>query len=115
MTATATTISRAAIYEAVRRAYRVALERGGNRWYYVRVWPDGDITVGSEADPHTRPESEYFGRRPCSATVWSLVVVNSVDDADIESEMDALDRDWLDANVGDLVEQLELTGLTLTA
>jgi hypothetical protein len=112
MTTTATVISRDAIYEAVKEAYRTSLERGGGRWYYVRAWPDGEITTGIEASP-CYPESEYYRREPHPVTVWETRSNSDLDDTQIEAEMDAFDWEWFETNVGDLDAKLRPTCLSL--
>ena len=108
------TISRDDIYRTVADQFRESLRRGGGLWYYVRVWPDGEITAGVEVSP-CYPESEYFGRKPHAVTIWSTRSNSDLSDAEIDAEMDALDQDWLDLNVGDgdLAAAIRPTGLEL--
>lgn len=113
--ATKTTVSRDAILEAVRDRYLRALSLGGGRWYYVRVWPTGEICDGMEAS-ELIPESEYFHRRPHPVTIWSEIVNSDLSDEEVEECRDEINVDpwtWLDQMCPDLDAAIEPTGCEL--
>lgn len=56
--------------DAIRKEY-IGGRITGRHWHFVRVWPDGHISHGSEASP-CYPESEYYRKgNPPPVTVWS--------------------------------------------
>ena len=108
-TETKVTVSRSDIFKALADAW-CAGESYGNCWVALRVGTDGSIYRSLEASP-CYSESEYFGRKPHTVTIWSQRFNGSMSEEEIEAEREAMDDDWFNREIENL--DISATGCEL--